>query len=38
MNYDSQLRLERTIVAIIAIGSIVAGFILGHMEIATWTH
>lgn len=38
MNLDQQLRLERTIVSIIAIGSIVAGFILGHMEIATWTH
>ncbi len=38
MNYDSQLRLERTIVAIIAIGSIILGFVLGHMEIATWTY
>jgi len=38
MNYDQQLKLERTIVAIIAIGSIVLGFVLGHMEIATWTH
>lgn len=38
MNYDSQLRLERTIVAAIAVASIVAGFILGNMEIATWTH
>lgn len=37
MNYDQQLKLERTIVAIIAIGSIVLGFVLGHMEIATWT-
>jgi len=38
MNYDQQLKLERTIVAIIAIGSIVLGFVLGHMEIATWTY
>lgn len=38
MNYDSQLQLERTIEAIIAIASIIAGFILGHMEVATWTH
>lgn len=38
MNYDSQLRLERTIVSIIAIGSIILGFVLGHMEIATWTY
>ncbi len=38
MNYDQQLKLERTIVAIIAIGSIILGFVLGHMEIATWTH
>ena len=38
MNYDQQLKLERTIVSIIAIGSIVLGFVLGHMEIATWTH
>ncbi len=38
MNYDQQLKLERTIVAIIAIGSIVLGFVLGYMEIATWTY
>jgi hypothetical protein len=38
MNYDQQLKLERTIVAIIAIGSIILGFVLGHMEIATWTY
>jgi hypothetical protein len=38
MTLDQQLRLERTIVAIIAIGSIILGFVLGHMEIATWTH
>ncbi len=38
MNYDQQLKLERAVVAVIAIGSIVLGFVLGHMEIATWTH
>ena len=38
MNYDQQLKLERAVVAIIAIGSIILGFVLGHMEIATWTH
>lgn len=38
MKYDSQHRLERTIEAIIAIGSIAAGLILAHLEIATWTH
>jgi hypothetical protein len=38
MTLDQQLRLERTIVAIIAIGSIILGFVLGHMEIATWTY
>lgn len=38
MNYDQQLKLERTIVAIIAIASIVIGYVLGYMEIATWTH
>ena len=38
MQFDDQLKLERRIVAVIAIASIVAGFILGHMEIATWTH
>ena len=38
MNYDQQLKLERTIVAIIAIGSIILGLVLANMEIATWTH
>ncbi len=38
MNYDQQLKLERRVVAVIAIGSIILGFVLGHMEIATWTH
>jgi hypothetical protein len=38
MDFDSQLKLERAVVAVIAIGSIVLGFVLGHMEIATWTH
>lgn len=38
MEFQDQLKLERRIVAAIAIASIVAGFILGHLEIATWTH
>jgi len=38
MNYDQQLKLERAVVAVIAVGSIILGFVLGHMEIATWTH
>lgn len=38
MNYDQQLNLERRVVAVIAIASIILGFILGHMEIATWTY
>lgn len=38
MDFETQLKIERTIVAIIAIGSIVLGFVLGHMEIATWTY
>ena len=38
MDYQQQLKLERTIVTIIAIASIIAGFIAGHMEIASWTH
>ena len=38
MDFETQLKLERRIVTIIAIGSIALGFILGHMEIATWTH
>jgi hypothetical protein len=37
MNYDQQLKLERAVVAFIAVGSIILGFVLGHMEIATWT-
>lgn len=37
MNYDQQLKLERAVVAVIAVGSIILGFVLGHMEIATWT-
>ena len=37
MNYDQQLKIERAVVAVIAVGSIVLGFVLGHMEIATWT-
>lgn len=38
MNYDQQLKLERAVVAVIAVGSIILGFVLGHMEIATWTY
>ena len=38
MNYDQQLKLERAVVAVIAVGSIVLGFVLGYMEIATWTY
>lgn len=38
MEFQDQLNLERSIVAAIAIASIIAGFIFGHMEIATWTH
>ena len=37
MDYQAQLKLERRIVAAIAIASIVAGFVLAHMEMATWT-
>lgn len=36
MNYENQLKLERAVVAFIAVGSIVLGFVLGHMEIASW--
>jgi len=36
MNYDQQLKLERAVVAVIAIASIVIGYVLGYMEIATW--
>jgi len=36
MNYDQQLKLERAVVAFIAVGSIVLGFALGYMEIASW--
>ena len=38
MQFDDQLKLERRVVGVIAIASIILGFILGHMEIATWTH
>jgi len=36
MDFDSQLKLERAVVAVIAVGSIVLGFALGYMEIASW--
>ena len=38
MEFQDQLKLERRIVAAIAIASIVAGLILAYLEIATWTH
>lgn len=38
MDFDSQLKLERAVVAVIAVGSIILGFVLANMEIATWTH
>jgi hypothetical protein len=38
MDFETQLKLERTVVVIIFVGSIILGFVLGHMEIATWTH
>lgn len=37
MQFDDQLKLERTVVAIIGVSGIVAGLILAHLEIATWT-
>lgn len=37
MEFQDQLKLERRVVAAIAIASIVAGFILGHLEVASWT-
>lgn len=37
MEFQDQLKLERSIVAAIAIASIIAGFILGHLEVASWT-
>lgn len=38
MDFETQLKIERAVVAIIAIGSIVIGYVLGYMEIATWTY
>jgi len=38
MDFETQLKLERAVVALIAIASIVIGYVLGHMEIATWTY
>ena len=38
MDFETQLKLERRVVAVIAIASIILGFVLGRMEIATWTH
>ena len=37
MDFDSQLKLERAVVAVIAVGSIILGLVLANMEIATWT-
>lgn len=36
MDFDTQLKIERRVVAVIAIASIILGFVLGHMEIASW--
>ena len=38
MDFETQLKIERRVVAVIAIASIILGFVLAHMEIATWTH
>lgn len=38
MDFETQLKLERAAVAVIAIASIILGFVLGNLEIATWTH
>ncbi len=38
MDFETQLKLERRVVAVIAIASIVIGYVLGYMEIATWTY
>lgn len=36
MDFETQLKIERRVVAVIAIASIVIGFVLGYMEVATW--
>jgi len=36
MDFETQLKIERRVVAVIAIASIVIGFVLGHLEIASW--
>lgn len=38
MTYAEQTRLERKIAAVIAIGSLVLGAVLGYVEVASWTH
>lgn len=38
MQFNDQLKLERRVVGVIAIASIILGFVLGNLEIATWTH
>ncbi len=38
MDFETQLKLERRVVAVIAIASTVIGYVLGYMEIATWTY
>jgi len=38
MDFETQLKIERAVVAVIAIASIVIGYVLGYMEIATWTY
>ena len=37
MDFETQLKLERTVVAVVAAGSIILGLVLSYMEIATWT-
>jgi len=36
MDFETQLKIERRVVAVIAIASFVIGFVLGHLEIASW--
>lgn len=37
MDFETQLKIERAVVAVIAVGSIVLGYVLGYLEVATWT-
>lgn len=38
MDFETQLKIERAVVAVIAVGSIVLGYVLGYLEVATWTY